>query len=749
MASNFQFTGNPKPFVYQPRGLEYFTYLPKLKAQAKGAALKKANSLIFDTTGLDQKDLGEAQRRTQFITSSKEKIVNGLLDGNAVTGAMANNLFKLSQNKKELDKEINVATQNAASIIKFNDKWDNIGLTLKDTAYSQKVKDEAANSWQGTFGSEGQLNKFEGYTPPSYAEPTKKADKLLGIAYGNMTPEQRGAITPDSFTEIEMPDGKGGTVKQIAYTGPKDVLRNNPALANVMEHINKMFLPVEPGEGKNISKEQQFLGFMGADYTTATMNEIYALNDAYVRSQEKPSGTTIIDPNKGKGKTTPIRTAQPKKFVADPNILAMRTEVSGVELPEVYQKETVKASNRTGTRVTTQGIAGGTTSEFDSVPTIRDYSKYAVNSQNTNRFLFGDVKSVEDLSEFIVDGIDPDNPNKANKYNNNILSTFTREAIQAGSQGVTDARIFRDAVDKLVDIQQESGEPFDLTLTRQEILHPTAYSKAKLEVVETAIQLYNNGVIDTRDLSKERIYSTEPGYIQTYLTPQGFEKDYDIYQENVKNRVIDNLGDSVITRWEIDEETGTMKNPKSTLKGGDGKTLLAEMSAILQDTHASPDTMSRGLDFGEAMNVPEKDRAAFNRKMSQSFMYKGANEDGSKRYVYAVENTLGGNRRNKYNAVQEVIDGVPQTQGTGDNEKPVIKDSESIVLSMKKGEEREFIMKDSLGIDRQLKVSNEGGVYAFSFKNSDGTWVKDPNVANTKQEVIRVLDRIITPEATQ
>jgi hypothetical protein len=285
MASNFRFTGAPKPAMYTPRSVEHFLALPTMRAKVKQAAIQANEMATIDTTGLDQKDLPMAMEMTNTLNTAHDKNVDFLLSDESVTTASVNNIVKNLQHKKEVQKKINIGLNNAQAKREYYGKLDDLGLRTGDYEYYGRVKEANEAAWQGSWNPDGTENTFTPTNAPKNINIKEYYDSRLKVAMQNMTPEERANVSIEDL-EIIPVQMDGGTQMVYKMKGGVDKYSNSPALNNLKNN----FLNEINDPSTEIGSLMQF---MGPEWATRQVNSLQTLDQDYMRMTEKASQEQI------------------------------------------------------------------------------------------------------------------------------------------------------------------------------------------------------------------------------------------------------------------------------------------------------------------------------------------------------------------------------------------------------------------------------------------------------------------------
>jgi hypothetical protein len=434
MPGQYKFTGNPKVAMYQPRGLEYFSYLPQLKAKVKGAAISKAEEMNFNYTGLAPQDLEPAKAMNEHITRSKDGIVEDLMGGDSVTDSTVDKLYKLAGNKRENNEKMNIALNNAQARQKFRDGNDATARATNRYEYYNKINDVADQQFGSTFLPDGTTQEFNPDIPVGYVDIMGNLKERLATAMPELSePGQMANFVAENIEvqTIELPGGK--KIYKGVYKKPMDKWSNKTGLNKVLMDYNAAINDVSTEEGA-------FAQFMGPDYMKQFSTKyLEDVRDTYLRTDLRPGQMGIMDlGNSGTSQAIP-----PLEFPTQANT----------------PKDTIKVENNgaisTNTTPTELGVSPvitvDSTDPENVVAGIEGVEEYVQEVDKTTKFLFGPqpltLNDLVDFSAYPADGT-------STRFDNNLFATAYKQALENHHGG---ARTLNTKIEQLRDLLEEQG----------------------------------------------------------------------------------------------------------------------------------------------------------------------------------------------------------------------------------------------------------------------------------------------------
>lgn len=486
MPTNFQFTGNPKPAMYQPRGLEYFSYLPMLKAQVKAAALQKATSLSMDLTGLAPKDMESAQELTSTVTNSKNKIVDDLLNGEKVTDSMVNQLVRLGENKKTLDQRLMYAKENAIKREQLHNTINQKFMGTEYALYGQRLLEETDKNWKGSFAPNPEEAEYKLYDAPAPVAIVQKSKEALQNAASNFTEKEREYISAGKIRimGVDTPEGKRF---MMTYDDPQITKENAPALIRTLEEINQTFFGT-PDEDGNVTESNatKFLKFMNdEDYLRGISSEINLYANSLMRDIKEKSGENISVINPTKAETTtvkkdPYKLEYTPRYITDlynsPLSSGLSENVPILKKDESLLDAAGRVIRNIGMRT---DVGKPDATEFTNEEVAEANSKasklydYAFGEEANERLI--NLFFSEAPQDVNVKLSDPNNPFFSNELALSIAKDF-----QTSKQGV-----YTPGLDDLKDSFQDLSEYFkknNIELTKENLLYSTGDSRELIEL---------------------------------------------------------------------------------------------------------------------------------------------------------------------------------------------------------------------------------------------------------------------------
>lgn len=459
MPGRYRFTGNPQVAMYEPRGLEYFSYLPQLKAKVRGAALARANELQFDLTGLAPQDLKTAQDMTQYVTQARDGIVDNLLDGEDVTNSIATNLFKLSQTKKDKDQKLSHAMNNAKLRQQFIQSNQAAARQSQKYEYFNRVNEVADQQFQGSFDEEGNNVEYAPQIDAGYYDLKADLEKRLQTAMPEMTePGELASYMDSNFQVLPVDLGNGQVKYQVVYDKPTDKWSNETAIDRAVDGFNNMLADENSDGGK-------FVNFMGPDYMHQFSNQyVQGIRDNYIRtSLEDGRQGMISGPVGGSPNGTDSGGENPFTFNYELNdhgkdvIIKNDTQVDVNSTPGDYD---VKAAYSLG-----KGADGALDSTTGKINIIGE-EDYQTDVATKTAFLFGTpTLTVDDLLTFAntkaKNGINfnaQDINMGEDRFAQNQFATAYRDALKTGNGTARDLHTQIGELDKMMTAAEESSQ---------------------------------------------------------------------------------------------------------------------------------------------------------------------------------------------------------------------------------------------------------------------------------------------------
>ena len=239
MASNFKFSGNPQPIVYQSKGLAHFNYIPQLKAQAKGAAMAIANRQVVDSTGVSPFDLEKARDMQTSIDSDRKNVQDKIMSGGSIS-SIVRDMQNLTQQTREVNQELNHMKTVANRRQKFHDALDMqvIGGQM-DVGYAVALKTKSDNEYIVGRSQNPNIN-YALSEAPSYTDTSEVANQVLSASSQNFDVIQAGGDPTYRIVSLKGEDGKP-PVEKLEITRSPEISSNKAALqsgrAGLMEQI--------------------------------------------------------------------------------------------------------------------------------------------------------------------------------------------------------------------------------------------------------------------------------------------------------------------------------------------------------------------------------------------------------------------------------------------------------------------------------------------------------------------------------
>lgn len=290
-SSNFSDTGQIRATAFKPKSLDYFLYKPKLKAQARSAALQVAGQIDHNTLGVHEKDMPIIGVMAERSLRERDKYTDMLLSGKDFTNEDVNGLTKAFLESKPINKSIQEAQRNSQRIEKTRAIFEMAALREPEKAsyYSGRLQD-ALDSFKGTFSTPGKITEFNITDGPGFIDMADNLDKDLRVAASKMTPAARAKIKDLNIRTEAVPDKNTGKVwLRYFYDKPKDTFENFSAIDEVLnDHMARVNNPD--------SEEGQFLSFMekyDPGYTKNLSSTFQDRADYFKRSEERASGITF------------------------------------------------------------------------------------------------------------------------------------------------------------------------------------------------------------------------------------------------------------------------------------------------------------------------------------------------------------------------------------------------------------------------------------------------------------------------
>lgn len=683
MPGQYKFTGNPKIAMYKPRGLQYFSYLPQLKAKVRGAALAKADKMQFDTSGVAPMDLQKVQEMTKQVDTDRDALVDDLLGDDAVHSGVVDKLYKLARNKREKDQKIGASMKNAELRQKFRDETRRAALTTGRYEYYNRVDSVADEQFGSTFDpNTGEVKEWNPKIPAGYYDLRKDLDARLALAKENMTPEQIARYDNADFQMIKMPDGS----YKIDYGKAMTEFENSDPLKRAVDGFNAMISNKEGDAGKYINMMEGDPNFV-LGFNKSFVNNI---KDNYLRTDYKDMTDLYTPPGQYTNKTdaagnlVDAMTYIPELNESNPNeiILSGTEKLSNTETAGLYEG-TYTPGNLAENRPTTY-----------TVKPIENQNEYIADTQ---AFLFGEAPlsinqlnvllSTDPTQKRVVDGKVVQHEDR---YKNNRLAQGGRDFMK-NSKHPMETTAYTNAVTELEELLLEEDENFnadtelDLTLSTEpsqkaidarkkkliqekgnlsggepmsditdELLSPI--DKAKQKVLSAAINLHN--IVADTDRGKDAYSEFTVPFLSISKDATGSQVTKDAYDKGVKPEIQQSFNEGahgLVLEYDPDSKTTKSIYSSQDKNTAENRELV---SASIQLKDADKETENLGHPTMLATDASDlvgpgffgkgtpdelaKKKKEFNKVYENAWVYKRVQEiDGKKKQIYTlVQNTL-------------------------------------------------------------------------------------------------------------
>lgn len=244
MRSNYNGSTQMTVARHQPRGLDYFLYSNKLKAEERKAALTVASSIDHDTLGVNELDLPYITTLTKRSERQRDEFIDMVLDGKDFTMQDVKQLGGTFREGKVINKSIMEAKLNAQKMNKTLDFTRKAGLQTGRSNYYNAIYNKSVENFGGTFGEDGSIRQFEMAEAPDYVDMEANLVADLRAAAPHMTRAEAGHIISNlkPFSKVDKKTGR-------AYHGfdmgvNKEKYENFDAIQGVLnDHATRVNTP--------------------------------------------------------------------------------------------------------------------------------------------------------------------------------------------------------------------------------------------------------------------------------------------------------------------------------------------------------------------------------------------------------------------------------------------------------------------------------------------------------------------------
>lgn len=286
MAGNFQFTGAPKPAMYNPKGLDFFLAAPSLRAQVKGAAIQLSQQAQVSSEGVHSSDMEKATMLATNNQKKKEESLDYLMNSDAVTTTDIQTLSRNITDSRDSQQKILRMQDNAKRIQAHENQLQAAGINSKNPIYYNKVAQANRDSWNGSYDDEGNYREYSPVGVPREMNIQDEYDKAMGLASANMTPEERAEVNFSEDIELVRQETPEGIQMVWKVTKPMDKFGNTNALSQARaDFLNDL----------NNSKTDigAYAEFMGPEYLEGISATLDNRHELYQREKEIASITSL------------------------------------------------------------------------------------------------------------------------------------------------------------------------------------------------------------------------------------------------------------------------------------------------------------------------------------------------------------------------------------------------------------------------------------------------------------------------
>lgn len=306
MADNYRFSGNPQPIIYKSKGMDFFNYIPQVKAQAEGAAMAVANKQIVDSTGVAPFDLEDSLKAEQAVTYGRNSLTDKIMSGASIS-SIVNDTVKLHRQtlatQLDLNKKKQVAAQREKDINKI------YSMSGGDLAYASTLI-KASDAQYLDRRSQDPTAEYSITEAPQNFNVQKYLDKNFSVAARNEEMVDPGGKV--TTREIEIPTEEG-TIKKLQVNTSGASYSNKNAILQARETAKQELLT----EGSAFRQQYDFYMKYNPQAAEALMNKSIAMIDNeyknYIDSRVTQGRSSLIDLPKD---TTPEEEDSTGKVVA-------------------------------------------------------------------------------------------------------------------------------------------------------------------------------------------------------------------------------------------------------------------------------------------------------------------------------------------------------------------------------------------------------------------------------------------------